>query len=62
LTIENIASDEDLKKIVAEVSEYLEAELAVAESAPMPDPVSAAYDVFDNSVVSPAFKRKILEK
>lgn len=62
LTIENIASDEDLKKIVAEVSEYLEAELAVAESAPMPDPVSAAYDVFDNSVVQPAFKRKVLEK
>ena len=62
LTIEKIASDEDLKKIVAEVSEYLEAELAVAESALMPDPVSAAYDVFDNSVVSPAFKRKVLEK
>ncbi|HEX8565971.1 MAG TPA: thiamine pyrophosphate-dependent dehydrogenase E1 component subunit alpha [Pyrinomonadaceae bacterium] len=62
LTTEKIASDEDLKKTVAEVSEYLEAELAVAESAPMPDPVSAAYDVFDNSVVSPAFKRKVLEK
>ena len=62
LTTEKIASDEDLKKIVAEVSEFLEAELAVAESAPMPDPVSAAYDVFDNLIVSPAFKRKILEK
>lgn len=62
LTTEKIASGEDLQKIVTEVSEYLEAELAIAESAPSPDPVSAAYDVFDNSIVPPAFKRKVLEK
>ncbi len=62
LTTEKIASDGDLQKIVAEVSEYLEAELAVAESAPAPDSLSAAYDVFDNSVVPPAFKKKVLEK
>lgn len=62
LTTEKIFLQEDLQKIVAELSEYLEAELAIAETAGAPDPISAAYDVFDNSIVPPAFKRKILEK
>jgi Pyruvate/2-oxoglutarate dehydrogenase complex, dehydrogenase (E1) component, eukaryotic type, alpha subunit len=59
---EKIASEDDLQKIEREVSEYLEAELAVAEEADFPVPVSAAYDVFDNRVVPPAFKKKVLEK
>ncbi len=62
LSEEKIASEEELQKIVAEVSEYLESELAIAEEAGIPEPVSAAYDVFDNSVVPPAFKKKILER
>ena len=62
LTEEKIASEDEMKKIVAEVSEYLEAELAIAETAGFPEPISAAYDVFDNSVVAPAFKKKVLEK
>jgi len=59
---EKIASEEDLGEIVAEVSAFLESELAIAEEARMPEPVSAAYDVFDNRIVAPAFKKKVLEK
>lgn len=59
---EKIASDDDLQKIVAEVSEYLESELERAEEAGMPEPFSAAYEVFDNSIVAPAFKKKVLER
>ena len=62
LKTEKIADESDLEKIVAEVSAYLESELAIAEKAGMPEAVSAAYDVFDNSIVPPAFKRKVLEK
>ena len=61
LTEEKIATQEEMHKIVAEVSDYLESELAIAEKAGFPEPISAAYDVFDNSIVSPAFKKKILE-
>ncbi|MGI8470097.1 MAG: thiamine pyrophosphate-dependent dehydrogenase E1 component subunit alpha [Pyrinomonadaceae bacterium] len=60
LTTEKIASEDELKKIVAEVSEYLESELAIAEEVGFPEPVSAAYDVFDNRIVKPAFKKKVL--
>lgn len=59
---ENIADDAEQKAIAAEIEKYLESELAIAESAPMPEPVSAAYDVFDNRVVPPAFKKKVLER
>lgn len=59
---EKIADENALEKITAEISDYLEAELAVAETAGFPEPISAAYDVFDNSIVPPAFKKKILEK
>jgi pyruvate dehydrogenase E1 component alpha subunit/2-oxoisovalerate dehydrogenase E1 component alpha subunit len=59
---QKIADENDLQKIVAEVSEYLEAELAIAEVTGMPEPITAAYDVFDNRIVAPAFKKKILEK
>lgn len=62
LKTEKIASESEMKKIVAEVSEHLESELAIAEEAGFPAPVSAAYDVFDNSIVKPAFKKKVLEK
>lgn len=59
---EELLSEEELNKIVAEVSDYLESELEHAEQAGMPEPVSAAYEVFDNRVVKPAFKKKILER
>lgn len=62
LATENIAAEVELNKIVAEISAYLEDELKIAEEAGFPEPISAAYDVFNNSVVAPAFKKKVLEK
>ena len=62
LTTEKIAAESDLEKIVAEVSDYLESELAIAEETGTPEPISAAYDVFDNRIVAPAFKKKVLER
>ncbi len=62
LTDEKILSKEEMDAIVSAVSEHLENELAIADEAGMPEPISAAYDVFDNSVVPPAFKKKVLEK
>lgn len=59
---EKIAREKDLEKIVGEISEYLETELAIAEEAGLPEAISAAYDVYDNSIVKPAFKKKILER
>ena len=62
LTTQKTTSAEELNKIVSEIFEYLEAELAIAEQAGAPEPISAAYDVFDNRIVKPAFKKKVLEK
>ena len=59
---EKIAGDDDLKIIAAEASDYLESELAIADEAGMPEAISAAYDVFDNRIVAPAFKKKVLER
>jgi pyruvate dehydrogenase E1 component alpha subunit/2-oxoisovalerate dehydrogenase E1 component alpha subunit len=59
---EKHATQEHLNKTVAEISTYLQAELDIADAAPFPEAISAAYDVFDNQIVRPAFKRKILEK
>ncbi len=62
LTTGKIASEVELRKIVGEVSAHLESELAFAEEAGFPEGVSAAYEVFDNRIVAPAFKKKVLEK
>ena len=62
LSDEKIASTDELNEVVATVEKYLEAELAIAETAPAPEGISAAYDVFDNSIMKPAFKKKVLEK
>ncbi len=62
LSEENILTGDEKNKIVGEVSVYLENELEIAEIAEMPAPESAAYEVFDNSIVQPAFKKKVLEK
>ncbi len=47
-------------KIAAEIKVFLDAEAEWAELQPDPEPISAAYEVYDNSVMPPAFKRKIL--
>lgn len=56
---EKIADEAKLDEIAKEISEFLETEAAWAESSPVPEPVQAAYNVYDNSVVPPAFKHKI---
>jgi len=59
---EKIARQEELDEIVSEVEKYLSDELAIAEEAPFPEGITAAYNVFDNSIVAPALKKKVLEK
>ena len=56
------ATQEILDKAKEEISNYLEAELEIAESSAFPEPETAAYNVFDNTIVPPSFKRKVLEK
>lgn len=62
LSEEEIASANELNEIVAEIEKYLDAELVIAETAPAPEGISAAYHVFDNSIVPPALKKKVLVK
>ena len=57
-----IANNEDLEKITADVIKLIDEDCEWAESSPMPDPEQAAYGVYENSIVSPAFRPKVLEK
>jgi TPP-dependent pyruvate/acetoin dehydrogenase alpha subunit len=52
----------EMNKIASEIKSFLDAEAEWAESQPDPLPESAAYNVFDNEVMPPAFKRKVLER
>jgi TPP-dependent pyruvate/acetoin dehydrogenase alpha subunit len=56
-----LATQEKLDEITADVRREIEEDSAWAESSPMPDPEKAAYNVFDNTVVPPAFRPKVLE-
>ena len=58
---QNVATREALDEIVAKVTQEIDDDCAWAESSPMPDPEQAAYGVFDNSIVPPAFRPKVLE-
>ncbi len=53
---------DEMGEIETEIKSFLDAECDWAENCPEPEPEDAAMDVFDNSVVPPAFKKKILEK
>jgi TPP-dependent pyruvate/acetoin dehydrogenase alpha subunit len=59
LVAQNVATQERLDQIVADVRREVEEDAAWAESSPMPEPERAAYNVFDNSVVPPAFRPKV---
>jgi pyruvate dehydrogenase E1 component alpha subunit/2-oxoisovalerate dehydrogenase E1 component alpha subunit len=52
-----IAARDAQESIAAELRSFIDAEAEWAEQQPDPSPESAAYDVFDNHVVPPAFKR-----
>jgi TPP-dependent pyruvate/acetoin dehydrogenase alpha subunit len=56
-----LATKEKLDEIVADVVREIDEDCAWAESSPMPEAEQAAYRVYDNSVVPPAFRPKVLE-
>jgi pyruvate dehydrogenase E1 component alpha subunit/2-oxoisovalerate dehydrogenase E1 component alpha subunit len=56
-----IAVQEKLDAITADVMREIDEDCEWAESSPMPEPEGAAYGVFDNSIVPPAFRPKVLE-
>ncbi len=59
---EKILARKQMDEIELEIKEFLDKESDWAESQPLPEALDAAMDVFDNSVVEPAFKKKVLEK
>jgi len=56
-----VATKEKLEEITADVLREIDEDVEWAESSPMPDPEQAAYGVFDNSIVPPALRPKVLE-
>ena len=56
LLTQDIATREQLDEIVAGVQREIDEDVAWAEESPMPDPEKAAYGVYDNSIVPPAFR------
>src|SRR5687767_4876780 len=57
----NLATKEQLEEVVAGVLREIDEDCAWAESSPMPEGQQAAYGVFDNDVVPPAFRPGVLE-
>jgi TPP-dependent pyruvate/acetoin dehydrogenase alpha subunit len=62
LTEQKIATREKLEEITADVQRLIDEDVEWAESSPMPEAERAAYNVFDNSIVPPAFRPKVLEQ
>lgn len=58
---QKIATKEKLEEITADVQRGIDEDCEWAESSPMPEPEVATQNVFDNSLVAPAFRPKILE-
>ena len=56
-----VAAREKLDEITTDVLREIDEDVAWAESSPMPEAEQAAYGVFDNNVVPPAFRPKVLE-
>ncbi|MEZ5347212.1 MAG: thiamine pyrophosphate-dependent dehydrogenase E1 component subunit alpha [Pyrinomonadaceae bacterium] len=62
LTDKNIMSAEEIASVTESIRDFLEAESDWAENCPLPVAEDAAKEVFDNTVVRPAYKKPILEK
>ena len=62
LNQKRVLTRKNMNEIESEIKEFLQAESDWAEKAPFPEPEDAAMGVFDNSVVVPAFKKKVLEE
>jgi pyruvate dehydrogenase E1 component alpha subunit/2-oxoisovalerate dehydrogenase E1 component alpha subunit len=56
-----IATQEKMDEITADVLREIEEDCAWAESSPMPEAEQAAYGVFDNTIVPPAFRPEVLK-
>ena len=61
LTEQGLADKAKLEEITAGVLSEIEEDCAWAESSPMPEAEQAAYGVFDNSIVPPAFRPEVLK-
>jgi len=61
LTESSVADKAKFEAITADVVREIEEDCAWAESSPMPEPEHAAYRVFDNSIVAPAFRPEVLK-
>src|SRR5437762_2779139 len=61
LTAQNVATKEKLEEITADVMREINEDSDWAESSPMPEGEGAVYGVFDNSIVPPAFRPRVLE-
>jgi pyruvate dehydrogenase E1 component alpha subunit/2-oxoisovalerate dehydrogenase E1 component alpha subunit len=59
LLAQNITAQDKLDDIAGEVRREVDEDSAWAESSPMPDAERAAYNVFDNERVAPAFRPKV---
>jgi TPP-dependent pyruvate/acetoin dehydrogenase alpha subunit len=57
----NVATRERLNEIIADIQRLIDEDVAWAESSPMPEAEQAAHRVYDNSIVPPAFRPKVLE-
>lgn len=55
-------SREQMDAVAKEIKEYLNAESDWADAQPEPVGEHAAYEVYDNSVMPPSLKRKVLER
>jgi pyruvate dehydrogenase E1 component alpha subunit/2-oxoisovalerate dehydrogenase E1 component alpha subunit len=62
LTEKKFATAAELEEIAAEIADHLQAELEIADRSPEPEGITAAYNVFDNEIVKPAFKKRVLER
>jgi Pyruvate/2-oxoglutarate dehydrogenase complex, dehydrogenase (E1) component, eukaryotic type, alpha subunit len=62
LTEQKTATREKLDEITADVQRLIDEDVEWAESSPMPEAERAAYNVFDNTIVPPAFRPKVLER
>src|SRR5690349_16090727 len=61
LVNQKIATKEKLEEITAAVQREIDEDSEWAESSPMPEAEVATQNVFDNSIVPPAFRPKVLE-
>src|SRR5947209_760029 len=59
---QKVATKESLEEITADVTREIDEDSEWTESSPMPELEVAGYGVFDNSMVSPAFRPRVLEK